>query len=178
MGKLPGVAFVTFLLSLAIIPILIAPIPTNGQAANGYPARIVAGSCAAPGEVAYALTGLGASASTNGTPVPEVERLGAADAMPLLTSTTVLDGPSITALTDDPYAIVIAASDEVPDQFLACGAIGGILTRQMSGMIMPGDALHVGLGSVDGSGVSGIATLQSVEGGHLQVTILVSEAAS
>ena len=43
---------------------------------------------------------------------------------------------------------------------IACGDVGGPMTSQMAGMVMPGDELVVGLGAVDGAGHSGIAFLR------------------
>lgn len=169
------IAITTLVLGMTGLLTGIAPVPVKSQSTeHGYPARIVTGSCAAPGDEVFSLTGVGASLDATGSPVPEMERLGADDAIPLTVSTTILDGASITALTDDPHAIAIDGSDAAANQMVACGAVGGLLTRQMAGMIMPGDILNVGLGSVNDSGLSGIATLQSVEGGNLRVTILLT----
>ena len=51
----------------------------------------------------------------------------------------------------------IYESDEAMDDEIACGTIGGALTAQMAGMVMPGDELAIGLAEVNDSGHSGIA---------------------
>lgn len=157
-------ALATVFLGAAFVLANVAAGPVLAQEPAAYPARVIAGSCSAPGQESFSLTEVDAAPSADSTPTPERERFGAADAIPLLTSTTILEGASITALTDDPYAITIYDSDDSSARMIACGAIGGILARQMGGMIMPGDVLNVGLGSIAVSRVSGIANLQSVEG--------------
>jgi len=70
-------------------------------------------------------------------------------------SQIVLDIP-VTNLWEEEHALVIAESDS---RIIACGVIGGPMTLQMAGMVMPGDQLVVGVGEQENSGYAGIALL-------------------
>ena len=169
------ICFVTIALPVAVaIMVVMCAATTAAQTGNGYPARIQTGTCSAPGDEVVVLTGVGATVSVDGSPVPGVEFLGAQVAIPLMASSTLVQDASLSAIAEEPHVIAVYSGNETSAQIVACGAIGGILTRQMSGMIMPGDALQVALGSAHGSGFAGIATLQSVEGGQLHVVILLA----
>ncbi len=110
----------------------------------------------ASGPVTYAATGVGATVSPDGTPIPAVESFGSDRAVPVQTSMTTFD-TNLTRFVKGDHAIVIYESDEAMDEEIACGTIGGALTAQMAGMVMPGDELAIGLMEVNGSGHSGIA---------------------
>lgn len=158
----------------AILAFPVGPAVTAAHAAEGSPARIQDGTCDALGGVAFPLTGVGATVTGEGEPLPEREVVGSADALPIALSETTLDA-SISDLTEAEYAIVVYESDEAMDRVIACGNVAGLLKAQMAGMIMPGDELLVWLGAEKGSGAVGLATLRSVVGGELAVTIVLSE---
>lgn len=154
-----GVAGAVFL----SISSLLAPLATTStlaHAADGHPARIQHGSCDSLTGVAFQLTGVGATITADGTPVPPPVTVGATVANPLQTSETTLQA-SLTQLTQDPHAIVVYESDEAMDRIIACGDIGGVLIAQMPGMIMPGDVLPIWLSGAEGSEFAGMATLQA-----------------
>ena len=72
--------------------------------------------------------------------------------------------------------IVVAAGERAEDA-VACGDVGGRMTLQMEGMVMPGDELIVGLREQGGSGYSGIAFLVA-EGLSTTVRVYVAEGLS
>ena len=59
------------------------PESARAHAADGHPARIHEGSCTATGPAADKLTGVGATVSLEGTPIPEATVQGAETATPL-----------------------------------------------------------------------------------------------
>lgn len=144
--------------------------------ADGHPARIQRGSCANLGGVAFQLTGVGASATSEGTPVAALETVGSKEAFPVQISETTLD-TGLSDLTRKEYAIVVYESDEAMDRVIACGNIGGPATSQMAGMVMPGDELAIGLGEVNGSGYAGVALLRA-EGGTATLRLFLAEGLS
>lgn len=133
---------------------------TLAHEADGMPARIHAGACDDYRGVVYILTGVGAEVTPDGTPVPQPERVGPADAIPVSRSETTIP-VSLTDLTAVDTAVVVYASDAEMDRPVACGNVGGPLTGQMPGMVMPGDELAVWLAGRDGSGVAGLALLEA-----------------
>lgn len=127
---------------------------------DGHPARIQKGSCENLGGVAYRLTGVGAAITADGTPVPTPEAVGSPDAVPVQVSETTL-GTTLSALAKEPHAVVVYESDEAMDHLIACGNIGGLLTAQMPGMVMPGDVLAIWLAGENDSGYVGAALLEA-----------------
>jgi hypothetical protein len=144
------------------------------HAADGHPARIQAGSCGNLGAVAFRLNGVGASVSAEGTPIPPPERVGAATAFPADVSVTILD-KLFTDVVQGQHAIVVYDSDEAMDHVIACGDVAGVMTRQMAGMTMPGDQIVFGLGDARGAGLTGVALVESIEGGKTLVAIFLGE---
>lgn len=128
--------------------------------ADGRPARLHAGSCDEFRGVVYMLTGVGAEATPDGTPVAAPERVGPESAALVASSETEVPVP-LSELIADERAIVVYQSDEAMDRVVACGNVGGLLSGQMPGMTMPGDELAVWLAEADGSGLSGIALLEA-----------------
>ena len=150
-----------FALASAILP------PTvMAHAADGHPARIHAGSCEATGPVADKLTGVGATISLEGTPIPEANVVGAETAMSLDVSETAI-ADSLDHLTGEPHAIVIYESDEAMDHTIVCGDIGGPVSAD--------GTLAVWLGPTAESGDSGIALLHDAGGSTVSVTIYLAE---
>jgi hypothetical protein len=60
------------------------------------------------------------------------------------------------------------------DTIIACGNIGGPLSEQMAGMVMPGDELAVWLAPQDNSGDEGLALIRA-NGDHAIVRIYLAE---
>lgn len=141
--------------------------PAAAQDATPLPAQIRAGTCDAPGDVLHELTAVGSAPAAQSTPTPAVERLGSEAAVPLQLSMTTLDA-TMTELTKAESILVIYTQADAPDSAIACGALGGLIGMQMTGMIMPGDELAIGLGEVNDSGRSGLALIKAA---GLQTTI-------
>lgn len=142
------------------------------QTTTGYSARLHQGTCADLGAVAFALTGVGAATSVDGSPVRDTEPVGFTEAPQVLQSVTTLDA-SFSDLVEQPHALVVSESSGRTSRVIACGEIGGMLTSQMPGMVMPGDELAVGLREQEGSGYVGIA-LVTAEGGTASVRIYLA----
>jgi hypothetical protein len=160
----------SFFLLLALSSAMLGNLPEAfAQEADGHPARIHAGACDDLGTVAFDLTALGAEATAEGTPVPAPEFVGSASAVPMQISETSLEA-TLSDLVDEELAIVVYGDDET---VVACGAIGGPLTMQMAGMVMPGDELAVGLAEADDSGYSGLALIRA-EGKTASVRIFLA----
>src|SRR5215210_5066047 len=164
-------------LAIAAFVVLCGITSARAHEADGHPARIYHGSCSSLGEIAFPLTGVGAHVTTAGTPVAATQTMGSEEALPIQTSATPLDA-TLTDLTEEAYAIVIYESDEAMDRIIACGNIGGLLTPQMAGMVMPGDALAIGLGEENDSSSHGVALLRAEEGGTSTLTILLATEAA
>jgi hypothetical protein len=136
------------------------------QEFDAYPADIHQGSCERLGPAVFSLPDLRSAFQSDASPVPAVEQMGPAATVPVMMSQTALDIP-VTNLWEEDHALVIADPDS---RIIACGVIGGPMTLQMAGMVMPGDQLVVGVGEQENSGYAGIALL-TAEG--LSTTIRV-----
>jgi len=142
------------------------PATAMAHAADGHPARIHEGSCVATGPVVDKLTGVGATISLEGTPIPEATVEGAETAVPLdVSETSIAD--SLEHLTGEPHAIVIYESDEAMEHTVVCGDIGGPASAD--------GTLAVWLGPTADSGDSGIALLRDEGGSTVSVTIYLAE---
>ncbi len=149
----------------------------GAHAADGNPARIQAGSCGNLGAVAFRLNGVGATVSPDGTPIPPPERVGANAAFPAAVSITTIDD-LFSHVAPGERAIVVYESDEAMDHVIACGDVAGVMTRQMAGMTMPGDQIVLGLGDANGSGLTGFAVIESIEGGKTMVAVYLDAGAT
>lgn len=140
--------------------LMMARVPATAQDATPLQAQIRAGTCAAPGDLVQELTPLGGTPAAPGTPEPAVERLGSEAAVPLQLSMTTLDA-SLTELTKAESVIVVYANLDSLESAIACGALGGLIGLQMTGMIMPGDELAIALAEANDSGQSGLALIKA-----------------
>jgi hypothetical protein len=132
--------------------------PVTAQGAAGLTASLHQGTCADIGAVAFELTGVGAATEIDGSPVPAQESIGAPDPIPVLQSATSIEA-SLTDLTEAPHALVVSEAGGRTSRVIACGEVGGLLTMQMAGMVMPGDELAIALRPVGDFGYAGIALL-------------------
>src|SRR4051794_9200504 len=90
--RLHGVTVMVVAASFALAPAIL-PTTVMAHAADGHPARIHDGSCEATGPVADKLTGVGATISLEGTPIPEANVVGTESGMPLdVSETAIADG--------------------------------------------------------------------------------------
>ena len=120
-----------------VTTILSLPGLTLAHEADGHPVRIHEGTCDTLCRVTDQLTGVGATITLEGTPIPTPETVGSERAFPVAVSTTELETET-SELIDTPHAIVVYESDEAMDTILVCGNVGGALMMQMPGMPMPG----------------------------------------
>lgn len=133
---------------------------------EAHPAHIHSGTCGAGlGDVVYPLSNVSESAMVNGTPVAGTMG-GATDAIPVAISGTTVQ-TSLADLLAAPYAINIHESAENIGNYIACGNIGG--------MMIGSSDLAVGLGELNESGYSGVATLHDNGDGTTAVSIYLTE---
>src|SRR5215212_2938963 len=145
---------------------LLTPGLSAQDEAESHPAHIHSGSCAELGDVVYPLTDI--------TPIGgDSERTGAASAIPVEGSTTVVDTP-LQDLVDGAFAINIHLSADEIDTYIACGDIGGAVTTD-EGETEP--ELIIGLGELNDSGHTGIAWL-GAEGDKTRVAVYLVEPAN
>jgi plastocyanin len=148
---------------------LAAGIGSRSVSAHGdeesHPAHIHSGSCATLGDVVYPLNNVGGEMmDAMGTPMAS-ETMGATDSIPVDVSITTVN-TTLADLTSEPYAINVHESAENIGNYIACGDIGGM---------MMGSYLAIGLGELNESGYSGIATLQDNGDGTTTVTVFLTE---
>ena len=153
---------------IAAVFVLALAMPRSALAhvADGHPARIHEGSCTATGPVADQLTGVGATVSLEGTPIPEPTVTGAETAAPLDVSETAI-ADSLDHLTGEAHAIVIYESDEAMDHTIACGDIGGPVSAD--------GTLAVWLAPTADSEDAGLALLRNDGDSAVSVTIYLAE---
>jgi len=132
---------------------------------EAHPAHIHVGDCAAPGEVVFPLSNVGSSFDVNGTPTAGSEVVGQDSAIPVDASVTTV-AASLADIVAGGHAIVIHESAENIGNYIACGAVGGM---------MLGDSdLPVGLAPLNDSGYSGIAWLHDNGDGSTDVTVFLT----
>jgi hypothetical protein len=132
------------------------------------PARIYAGLCGQLGaEPAFELIDLGAPGA-QGTATPaSTTPVGAASAVPVRASTSIVDA-LLGDLTASDYAIDVRLDAADPATSVVCGDIGGILAGPA-----PGTELSLGLSQANNSGYTGIAWLQD-EGEQTVVNLFIA----
>jgi plastocyanin len=135
--------------------------PTKAQESEeSHPAHIHDGTCGDNlGGIAYPLDNVGGG-TMMGTPVTG-QQMGATDAIPVQTSTTVVQ-TTLDDLVGEAYAINVHESDANITNYIACGNIGGEVA---------GGSLAIGLAELNNSGYSGIAWLH--DNGDGTTTVLV-----
>jgi plastocyanin len=141
--------------------------PTKAQEEESHPAHIHDGTCGSGlGAVVYPLDNVGGG-TMMGTPVTG-QMMGATDAIPVQTSTTVIQ-TTLQELTSKPYALNVHESAANIQNYIACGNVGG--------MVMGSD-LAIGLAELNNSGYSGIAFLHDNGDGTTTVIVGLTEAAA
>jgi len=137
------------------------------QDEESHPAHIHSGTCGdGLGDVVYPLSNVSESVLVNGTPVAGATG-GATDAIAVAVSGTTVTS-SLADLLASPYAINVHESAENIGNYIACGNIGGT-------MIGASD-LAIGLGELNESGYSGVATLHDNGDGTTAVSVYLTEA--
>jgi plastocyanin len=138
---------------------------TSAHEGKTHPAHIHNGTCDNLGDVVYPLNAVGAPMTdANGTPIPEMQ-MGATDAIPVDVSVTTV-AASLNDLVGAAYAINVHESAENIGNYIACGNIGGM---------MMGSDLAIGLGELNGSGYSGVASLHDNGDGTTTVAVYLTE---
>jgi plastocyanin len=136
------------------------------QDEESHPAHIHSGTCGdGLGDVVFPLSNVSESVLVNGTPIAGATG-GATDAIPVAVSGTTVPS-SLADLLASPYAINIHESAENIGNYIACGNIGGT-------MIGASD-LAIGLGELNESGYTGVATLHDNGDGTTAVSVYLTE---
>jgi plastocyanin len=137
----------------------------HGDEAEAHPAHIHSGTCTELGDVVYPLNNVGSEMlDATGTPVAGTTT-GASDAIAVDASMTTVNAP-LSDLTGEAYAINVHESAENIGNYIACGNIGGMVF---------GSDLAIGLGELNESGYSGIATLHDNGDGTTTVSVFLTE---
>ena len=133
---------------------------------ESHPAHIHSGTCGdGLGDVVYPLSNVSESVLVNGTPIAGAAG-GATDAIPVAVSGTTVP-TSLADLLASPYAINIHESAENIGNYIACGNIGGTLIGASD--------LAIGLGELNESGYTGVATLHDNGDGSTAVSVYLTE---
>ena len=131
--------------------------PVSAHEGVAHPAHVHTGTCPAPGDVVYPLADVAAATG---------DAVGSADAVPVDVSATTIEAPLADLVAED-YAIVVHESADNIGNYILCGDIGG--------MMMGESDLAIGLGELNESGASGIATLHDNGDGTTLVNVFVTE---
>jgi plastocyanin len=152
--------------ALVALTLLTPGLAAQDDEAEVHPAHIHSGTCAELGDVVLPLNDVTAIGD-------ESERTGAASAIPVKSSVTVVDMP-LQEIIDGGHAINVHLSADEIDTYIACGDIGGAVTTD-EGESEP--ELIIGLGELNDSGDTGIAWL-GAEGDQTRVAIHLVEPAT
>ncbi len=142
---------ITGLALAAVFGAAVAGVAALAQDAADAPPRPISlrlGSCDDLGE---AVEALGTATLPENVPL---DRVGQDAAAPAETSFATIP-LTLDALLAEPHALAVAASEDEPDDLVACGEIGGIIDEN--------GALTLGLREWEGSGYAGIAYLFPAE---------------
>lgn len=132
-----------------------------------HPAHIHAGTCDQLGDVVFPLSDVGMAMSMDGTPMAMAHDMDmASGAIPVAASVTTVQS-TLADLLASPYAVNIHESAENIGNYIACGNIGGTM--------MGASDLAIGLGELNDSGYSGIATFHDAGDGSTIVTVYLTE---
>jgi plastocyanin len=152
--------------ALAALALLSPGLAAQDDEAEVHPAHIHSGTCAELGDVVVPLTDVAHVAG-------DAETSGAASAIPVKGSVTVVDMP-LQEIIDGGHAINIHLSAEEIDTYIACGDIGGAVTTDEG---EEESELIIGLGELNDSGHTGIAWL-GAEGEQTRVAVYLVEPAA
>ncbi len=154
---------VVALLALSLMsPVMAA----QDDEAEVHPAHIHSGTCAELGDVVAPLSDVAHIGD-------DAERTGATSAIPVKSSTTVVEMP-LREIIDGGHAINVHLSADEIDVYIACGDIGGVVTTDEG---EGEEELVIGLGELNDSGHTGIAWL-GAEGDTTRVLVELVEPGS
>jgi plastocyanin len=151
--------------ALAALTFLTPGLAAQDDEAEVHPAHIHSGTCAELGDVVLPLndvTHIG----------DDSDRTGAASAIPVKSSVTVVDMP-LQEIVDGGHAINVHLSADEIDSYIACGDIGGIVATDEG---EEENEIVIGLGELNDSGHTGIAWL-GAEGDQTRVAVHLVEPA-
>jgi plastocyanin len=151
--------------ALAALALLTPGLAAQDDEAEVHPAHIHSGTCAELGDVVLPLndvTHIG----------DDSERTGAASAIPVKSSVTVVDMP-LQEIIDGGHAINVHLSADEIGTYIACGDIGGIVATDEG---EEENEIVIGLGELNDSGHTGIAWL-GAEGDQTRVAVHLVEPA-
>jgi hypothetical protein len=131
---------------------------------EGHPAHVHTGLCPTPGAVVFPLTDVSSAMADNGTPMASGTMMGAASAIPVQSSVTKI-ATKLADIADGNHSIVVHESAANIGNYLVCGDIGGAM--------MGSSDLAIGLGTLNNSGFTGVATLHDNGDGSTNVTIFL-----
>jgi plastocyanin len=149
--------------ALAALALLTPGLAAQDDEAEVHPAHIHSGTCAELGDVVLPLndvTHIG----------DDSERTGAASAIPVKSSVTVVDMP-LQEIIDGGHAINVHLSADEIGTYIACGDIGGIVATDEG---EEENEIVIGLGELNDSGHTGIAWL-GAEGDQTRVAVHLVE---
>lgn len=146
----------------------IAQDATPAGEAEGMPAHIHAGSCAALGEPIYPLNNMMSVTESDTTPTSQPAMEHATD---VFTSVTTVDA-SLADLIAGEYAINVHQSADAMDVYVACGDIVGVPRFHLRsdapyGLVIP-------MLELNDSGYAGVAWLEPTGDGETTVTVFLA----
>jgi plastocyanin len=154
--------------AVAVVTGLVVGYVARGTSAHegaAHPAHIHSGTCATLGDVVYPLSDVGGPMmDASGTAVAGMA-MGATDAIAVDVSVTTVQA-DLNTIVSGGHAINVHESAENIGNYIACGNIGGT---------MMGSDLAIGLGELNGSGYSGVATLHDNGDGTTTVSVYLTE---
>ena len=151
--------------ALGALSFLAPAIAAQDDAAEVHPAHIHTGTCAELGDVVYPLTDVAHVAG-------EAEATGAASAIPVKHSYTIVDAP-LQDIIDGGHAINVHLSGDEIGTYIACGDVGGVITTDEG---EDENEIIIGLGELNDSGHTGIAWL-GADGDQTRVSVSLVEPA-
>jgi uncharacterized cupredoxin-like copper-binding protein len=138
------------------------------QAGGGesHPAHIHNGTCATLGDVVQPLSDVSDQALNNGTPTAG-DMAGSTGAIPVLSSVTTVQ-MAFADIIGGEHAINVHESAEAIQNYVACGDVGGMMIGET--------ALLFGIAELNGSGLSGVASLNDNGDGTTTVYVYLTMA--
>lgn len=144
---------------LVAVMISTVGVTSLAQEVATHPARLRVGTCDEVRDRAYELNPVSAgslAAVSPDSPDLVLAPMGPEGSPVVAQSRTEVDAP-LSDLVDQGLVLIVAESEAQPGQAIACGEVGGLVSLQMAGMVMPGDELAIGLREQNDSGFAGIA---------------------
>src|SRR5687768_8924552 len=150
--------------ALAALALLSPGLSAQDDEAEVHPAHIHSGTCAELGDVVVPLTDVAHIAG-------DAETSGAASAIPVKGSLTVVDAP-LQEIIDGGHAINVHLSAEEIGTYIACGNIAGVVHERENG---EGSEIVIALAELNDSGHVGIAWLGDDGEGGTNVSVSLIE---